>query len=225
VNTSAAVTRLTEIENMQTSKKNHAHVLTYEISQNQPIGLSTGSYKLKRVGGYFTFRLNTEVFDAARNNPKFYIPANIASLKANSSEDDIDDDANFSPEVNISFGWTVPLFHTIMGGQTFALHTFFGPGFTAMVQYKWKSETLMEYKKEPSYEAMSEKELTAKNDVFETDNYSRSMKMSVSPEIGICVRWSFVALRYTFQYRFAVKKEYEDFLGKTRSVFGVGVAF
>ena len=34
-----------------------------------------------------------------------------------------------------------------------------------------------------------------------------------------------IALRYTFQYRYAIEKDTEDYIGKTRHVFGVGFCF
>lgn|SRR5574344_520247 len=225
MNTTVAISRLTEIEAMQSSKRDHAHVLTYESSEDQSIGISTGSYRLKRVGGYFTLRFNSEVFDAGRNSPKFYFPSNMSKLTANSKEKDIEANPDFIPEANLSFGWTIPVYHMNIIKQAFAVHAFFGPGVTAKMQYKWSTDAVKEYKNNNVTAKTEEDLLNIDEDTYATKEYDKTFKFSISPEIGFCIRWSYIAFRYTFQYRFAVNKDDQDFLGKTRSVIGVGLAF
>lgn len=48
---------------------------------------------------------------------------------------------------------------------------------------------------------------------------------AISPEIGLAVKiWHF-AVRYTFQYRFALSKDYDDRVDATRHSIGVGFCF
>ncbi|GHT24510.1 hypothetical protein FACS189430_09530 [Bacteroidia bacterium] len=80
--------RLQEITLKRDRKLQRTRVLTYEFAGNVPIGFSTGGYKNRKTGAYFTLRTNTELFDALRDN-------NAAGDKA---------------ELDMSFGWTRRLF-------------------------------------------------------------------------------------------------------------------
>jgi hypothetical protein len=102
------------------------------------------------------------------------------------------------PELNVSFGWT---FKTIK-----PVWLFFGPGYTAV------SENIY--------------------DETDIDREDPKLKIyhAISPEAGILCKFNLsgkigVALRYTYQYRFALKKEQEDYIGKIRHVFGAGFCF
>ena len=48
---------------------------------------------------------------------------------------------------------------------------------------------------------------------------------AVSPEAGVLFKIGPVALRYTFQYRFALEGDYQDYIGKIRHVGGIGICF
>lgn len=101
VNEQYAILKIREISNF----KQLIHVLTYEWEKDVPIGFSTGSYNDNKSGGYFTLRLNEEVFEALRSN--------------------LGTDAK--PELNLSFGWTIKLIKP--------LWIFFGPGYTGVGKY------------------------------------------------------------------------------------------
>ena len=45
---------------------------------------------------------------------------------------------------------------------------------------------------------------------------------AISPEMGLLAKWKFLVLRYTFQYRFAVSKDYKDKIDKTQHSIGFG---
>ncbi len=165
--------KLGDIENKQLP-----HVLTYEFSENTPIGISTGNYKNNKASGYFTLRLNSDLFEALRSN--------------------IIDDSK--PEVNVSFGWTIRIV------KKYAW-IFFGPGYTGVGEYVYNE-----------------------NDIDKVDDPKLKIYSAVSPEIGILGKIPLgqnigISLRYTFQYRYAIEKETADYIGKTRSVFGVGFCF
>jgi len=48
---------------------------------------------------------------------------------------------------------------------------------------------------------------------------------AISPEVGTLCKLGPVVLRYTFQYRFALEKEHQDFIGKNKHVIGLGICF
>ncbi|GHT54625.1 hypothetical protein FACS189446_4710 [Bacteroidia bacterium] len=104
------------------------------------------------------------------------------------------------PELNISFGWTLKLVKPVW--------LLFGPGYTGVGKYA------VDEQKENSTE----------------DDLSLKIKHAVSPEAGLLCKLNLskkigLALRYTFQYRFALDKADIDYIGKTRHVFGVGFCF
>lgn len=96
-----AVQKIREITNL----KKLSSVFTYEFEQDVPIGFSTGKYKDNKSGGYFTLRVNEEVFEALRSNLG----------------------ADGRPELNLSFGWTIKLVKPMW--------IFFGPGYTGVGKY------------------------------------------------------------------------------------------
>jgi tetratricopeptide (TPR) repeat protein len=57
------------------------------------------------------------------------------------------------------------------------------------------------------------------------DDYDITRHRAISPEIGILGKLGPVVLRYTFQYRHALMREYQDVIWKNSHVFGLGVCF
>ena len=189
--------RLNFIDDIIKSRKSHATVITYEWRKDTPLGLHIGKYKDHKWGGFFQFDLNTKIFEMSRSNAKF----------------------GDKPEANISFGWTVKLVKP--------LWLFFGPGATAKMYHgmfadgkypgdDYAADKLEKYKKDylDSKEISSEDYLKKVNSSF-----------AISPVIGFLVKYSYFAVRVTYQYRFSLKKELEDFMGKSYLSFGVGLAF
>jgi tetratricopeptide (TPR) repeat protein len=176
-NSANAIVKLQEIAEIEKNKKQLSHVLTYEYADNTSIGISTGNYKEHKTSGYFTLRLNPDVFETMRSNP----------------ED------SKKPELNVSFGWTIKTIKPIW--------IFFGPGYTGVGEYVYDEE-----------------------DINKADDPKIKIHNAISPEIGLLGKIKItkgfgVALRYTFQYRFALTKDMEDFIGKTKHVFGIGFCF
>ena len=183
-----AIKRLREIQ----INRQRPHVLTYEFSQNTPIGFSTGNYKDHKASGYFTLRLNSALFETLRTN-------NDSTLLLNKK-----------PELNISFGWTVPIIKPVW--------IFFGPGYTAVGRYIPDSYQATYYTEDGfPYESTQ-------------SNLVLKINSAISPEVGllgkiIIAQRVGVVLRYTFQYRFALDKAAQDYIGNIRSVFGIGICF
>jgi len=48
---------------------------------------------------------------------------------------------------------------------------------------------------------------------------------ALSPEAGLLGKIGPIVLRYTFQYRFSLEEEWQDYIGKSRHVFGIGICF
>jgi tetratricopeptide (TPR) repeat protein len=101
-------------------------------------------------------------------------------------------------ELNVSFGWTLEIHKPVW--------LFFGPGYTGVGEYYYK-------------ENHKEEDLP----IFVVHN-------AISPEAGLLGKIPIlgkdrIALRYTFQYRYALKKDDSDFIGQSRHVFGIGICF
>lgn len=103
--------RLQEIKNIKDKKTQRSTVFTYEFSKHVPIGFSVGSYKNRKAGGYFTFKVNTATFNMLRKMQQ----------KAVHPEFDISAGANFRPSQNkyapiwLHFG----LGYTMAGAYTY----------------------------------------------------------------------------------------------------------
>ena len=205
-NKSIAIERINAINTNLRDKKEHARVLTYEYRKDVPFGLSYGKYNMHKVGGFFQMDFNSSIFDAIRN-------------------DCIYGDEKF-PEANMSFGWTVKIYSPVW------LH--FGPGVTTKFYYG-----TYQSKKYPKVgygetDLLDTKEmgndLHTPKDNFADDNVEKAWKhtnvaFAISPVIGITAKYSYFALRLTYQYRWTVESELDEFMGKSRLSLGVGVAF
>lgn len=181
-----------KIRILMNSRKQRARVYAYEFSSNAPIGITTGSYKNKKVGGYFSLSLHPDFFKALQKD-------------YNEVE---------KPELNISFGWTVnPV-------STFPLWIFFGPGYTGVGEFVDKNG-------DRYWENDEDDIINEDDDTIDYDDKKPTFKLysAISPEIGLLGKIGPVVLRYTFQYRFALSKDYEDKIKSTRHVFGVGFCF
>jgi len=76
--------RLVEIRNIESSRLQRAQVVCYEFAQNTPIGFSAGRYRENMVRGYFSLRLNTQMFEAIlRNEQTKNLPEGNVSIGAN----------------------------------------------------------------------------------------------------------------------------------------------
>jgi tetratricopeptide (TPR) repeat protein len=109
----------------------------------------------------------------------------------------IDDKAK--PEINVSFGWTIKVVKPIW--------IFFGPGYTGVGEYVYDEE-----------------------DIKKEDDPTLKVYSALSPELGLLGKIKLgkgigIALRYTFQYRFALQKDTEEYINKTKHIFGVGFCF
>ncbi|NDV46763.1 hypothetical protein D0T49_06855 [Paludibacter sp. 221] len=114
-----ASNRLIAMDNYMTKKRERARVLVYEYGhnfnvkgnhkENAPIGFSTGNYKEKRAGGYFSLHTNTDLFETIRSNVT----------------------ETSRPELNVSFGWTIKIVKPVW--------IFLGPGYTAVGKFsEWE---------------------------------------------------------------------------------------
>jgi hypothetical protein len=108
-------------------------------------------------------------------------------------------DDTAKPEFNLSFGWTIKVIKPIW--------VFFGPGYTGVGEYVYEEK-----------------------DINKEDDPRLKIHSAISPEIGLLGKIKInkgfgIALRYTFQYRFALKKDTEDYIGNTKHAFGLGFCF
>ena len=89
---------------------------------------------------------------------------------------------------------------TTMKIPTVPLWGFFGIGYTGVSKWDW-------------------------NDLSDSGKPTFYVRNAISPELGVLGKLGPVALRYTFQYRFALNKDEQDEIGKMRHVFGIGICF
>ena len=179
-----ASSRINAIDNKEKDKAQKAFVLNYEISKTTELGFSIGKYKENKSNGYFTLRTNADTFESIRS-----------------------EEENLTPELNISFGWTLKPIKR----KDVPVWLFFGPGFTGIGKF---------LAVEPEIENRDARESNATERELELE-----ICTAVSPEIGVLGKIGPLALRYTFQYRFAIQKEHEVYIGKTMHIFGLGVCF
>jgi len=192
-----AIERLQEIR----IKAQRPHVLTWEFSKNTPLGISSGNYKEHKSSGYFTIRFNSDLFELARDNG------------------DNEGNEKLKPELNLSFGWTIKI------KKPFWI--FFGPGYTLVGQYPEKNNNIIP-EGESSFTIHEETEMKKQRPVFYVNH--AVINQAISPEVGFLGKFTIanqigVALRYTYQYRFALEKEVQDYVGKSNHIFGVGFCF
>ena len=116
------------------------------------------------------------------------------------------------PEANLSFGWTVKLIKPVW--------LFFGPGVTGKMYYGEFQE-----EKFPTKDYSDTSEIDRANLIADADLTKANVGVAISPVIGLLVKYSYFAVRATYQYRFSIDKNLEDFIGKQRFSFGVGFAF
>ena len=201
----AATERINAIKSLLNAKKTHARVFGYEWSKDTPIGIHYGKYNMKRVGGFFMFSLNNKIFDALRNDCKY-------------------GDEKF-PEMNMAFGWTVKIASPVW------VH--FGPGFTGKLYYGQYNEKAYpkkgygpeEYSLLNSSKMGDDLSLKEPPVKYEDEWRHKNLAFAVSPVVGITLKYSFFAVRATYQYRWAMKKDLQDFIGKQAFSLGLGVAF
>jgi hypothetical protein len=210
-NMSIAVERLNSISSLLRAKKDHARVFTYEYRKDVPIGFSYGHYNMHKAGGFFQMDFNGNVFKAIRSDCKY-------------------GDEKFA-EMNMSFGWTIKIAAPIW------IH--FGPGFTGKMyygtyldkQYPKKGFGSDDWQYLDKSKMGNEEVLATAPGLDEApEPYQKgwekaNLAFAVSPVVGITAKYSYFAVRLTYQYRWSVQKDLQDFMGPSRVSVGVGVAF
>ena len=210
-NQTKAMIRLNDINDFLLAKKEHARTFTYEYNKQTPIGFSYGEYWQHKTGSFFQMDINPMVFEAIRMECKY-------------------GDEKF-PELNMAFGWTIKIVGPVW------IH--FGPGFTTKLYYgSYQGGSYPEKGYGPEeWGLLNPKKMgdetviaTALNAGDAPDKYEDGWKhvntaWAVSPVAGITVKYSYFALRFSYQYRWAVQKDLTEFLGRNRLSLGVGVSF
>ena len=78
---------------------------------------------------------------------------------------------------------------------------FFGVGYTGVGQWNYGENG--EYADDPKF----------------------TLHNAASPEAGVLLKLGPIALKYTFQYRYSLKSDMQDYIGKIRHVGGIGICF
>lgn len=210
-NAKIAEMRMHTINSIALARKDRARVFSYEWREDVPIGFHYGKYNQHKVGGFFQMDFNKYALDALRSDCYY-------------------SDERF-PELNMAFGWTVKIANPVW------IHV--GPGFTGKIYYgsylskefptKGYGETnLLDLKKMglDKNPDLTKEDVKNSNDQNLQDAWQKAnFAIAVSPVIGITAKYSFVALRLTYQYRWAIESKLSDFIGNSRFSIGIGVAF
>lgn len=108
------------------------------------------------------------------------------------------------PEFNIAFGWTIKVKNPVW------IHV--GPGFTGKFYYGEYEDDNFPYdeKNQPKQDQ---------------DPKHFNFGYAISPVVGLTFKYSYFALRVSYQYRFTLKKGLQEFMEPHRVSVGVGVAF
>ena len=114
------------------------------------------------------------------------------------------------PEINMAFGWTIKIKNPVW------VHV--GPGFTGKFYYGKYLDKNYPYYKDSQVESTT---LDPNGDDYKHFNFAPA----ISPVVGLTIKYSYFAIRGTYQYRFTLKKGLQDFMGQHRVSVGVGVAF
>lgn len=117
-------------------------------------------------------------------------------------------------EMNLSFGWTInPV-------RKLPVWIFFGPGYTGVGEF-------VDEDGNPYIESDEDSSLSGNDGNQNSDKKDPSFKLysAISAEVGLLGKIGPLVLRYTYQLRFSVSKEYEDKISRSRHVFGVGFCF
>lgn len=210
-NKSLALERLNSISSLKRAKTDHARVFTYEIRKDVPLGFSYGRYNMHKAGGFFQMDFNKNVFDAMRKDCRY-------------GQEEF-------PELNLAFGWTVKIANPVW------IH--FGPGFTGKMYYGTYLDKKFPKKGygQEDWQYLDTKEMGDESILAQAgqlkdapeqyqDAWTKSnFGIAISPVFGITAKYSYFALRLTYQYRWAIEKDLQDFIGNSRFSVGVGVAF
>lgn len=123
----------------------------------------------------------------------FSLRINTNTLELMRNEPSVD----LVPEANVSFGWT----HKIVAPVWF----FIGPGYTGVGTYKIRESAV-----DKDVESLGNKD------------YSFKWHSAISPEAGIIVKLWHFNIKYSFQYRYALKSADEDLIDEMRHYVGIG---
>ena len=116
------------------------------------------------------------------------------------------------PEASVSFGWTRKIVSPVW--------VFFGPGFTTKFYYGNYKPLEGERTVWPGTDGNPNGTLDG-----EVDDKKVNVGWAISPVVGLCVKYSYFAIRFSYQYRFAMESNLKDFIGKQRFTIGVGLAY
>ena len=190
--------RLNSIGNYLTAKEEHASVVTYEWMDGAPIGIHYGRYNQTKGGIYLHLNVNSKAFSALQSNSGNAIPDH--------------------PEVNFGVGWT----KHIVKSEKVPVWVTFGPGVT-MKGFYGRYDTI-DKNSHPDEHGYPTKEAIVE-DIDKEEGQKFNAGVSINPEIGICVKYSYFAARVGYSYRFALDSALKDFLGQHNFSIGIGFAF
>lgn len=235
--------RLDMIDQRNYQKRVLPHVISYMFDSDMSIALSYGTYNERKIGGFFSIRMNNKLFEMARGNwtPDYgdetttktqldklnnlvkWETSYSGQMKGSSEEDELwseyQNGINNIPAFSVAFGLTIPLFspnsetdYFHVGKTKFVLpkypsvHLMLGPGYSGYMMLDKVEGTKKDSNSNPEYE------------------YKTTMAHVISPQVGLVVKYSRLALSFVYEYRFNLKKDFDDYIKKSKFMFGLGLA-
>ena len=199
LDTGKATDRIGDIYRILSNRKQRATVIVYEWSKATPIGISIGRYKTKKVGGYWSLAFHPDIFKAMQH----------------------DYEATDKFEIGSSFGITTP--------QLGKLPVWLFGGFGIVFNGNFIPDEDIDTNPHYGYttdEYGNSVQVDMSSSYDEEDLMKFDPSLQFAGEGGIVVKFKFLALRYTFQYRFPTDKEKkDDILYKMKHSIGIGICF
>lgn len=237
--------RIDMIDQKNYQKRILPHVLSYYFDSDASIGLAYGTFNERKVGGFINIRMNNELFDMARDSwePDYgdaqktqetlgrlqgLVDWNKAETTSKgtkaSSEDELWGDPDYAggitnlAQFNIAFGFTIPLY------APNSERDYFHIGKTKYVLPKYPSAHLLLGPGYSGYFMLDKVEAETKTNEDTKYTYKTTMAHVISPQIGLVVKYSRLALSFIYEYHFSLKKDYDDYIKKSKFMFGLGIA-
>ena len=199
-------------DNIKEAAKYYQHVIDADcsfrnVANEKLLMINTILERRKNKDHFFTYEYSKNVpigFTSGTGNFRkwgvfFSLHTNGDIFKILRNEPDVE----LKPEANVSFGWT----HKIVA----PIWIHFGPGYTGVGQYVLRESGI--------------NKITNNTEPLNNDDFSFNWYSAISPEVGLMFKMWHVNVRYTFQYRFALKSKHEELIGPMRHYVGIGFAW
>ena len=211
--------RLIEIERIKQRKQVLPKVFSYNFDSDSPFGFGYGTFNQAKGGGYINIRTNEAAFDVARNS---WVPEiegiTVPENETASKKDTLSNIKNI-PSLTVAIGFTIRLFCPNAANKN---HYFQAIGLNLP---KYPSAHLMFTPFGYTMNFLYDKIKTEEVDGELKQKYKTKITHLWTPQIGLMVKWSRLALSLIYEPHIAIDKDKKDYTTKSKVMFGLGCAF